>query len=83
MLILLVARPMLARLLPPATSGLASAGGRQAALPAGAGAPALPAPKSSDGAAAVEVDAVQGRVGGELMRRTRDVVEQAPRRRSR
>jgi flagellar M-ring protein FliF len=77
MLILLVARPMLARLLPPATSGLAPAGARQAALPAGAGAPALPAPKG-DAPPTVEVDAVHGRVGGELMRRTRDVVEQAP-----
>jgi flagellar M-ring protein FliF len=77
MLILLVARPLLARLLPPATPGLAAPGGRQAALPAGAGTPALPAPKSGD-ATAVEVDAIHGRVGGELMRRTRDVVEQAP-----
>jgi flagellar M-ring protein FliF len=78
MLILLVARPMIARLLPPASTGFAGAGGAQAMLPSGGATPALAPPKHHDAPAAVEVDAIQGRVGGELMRRTRDVVEQAP-----
>jgi flagellar M-ring protein FliF len=78
MVIMLVARPMIARLLAPAPTGPAPASGGQAALPSAAARPALAAPKTSDLPAAVELDAVQGRVGGELVRRTRDVVEQAP-----
>jgi flagellar M-ring protein FliF len=78
MVIMLVARPMLARLSAPATTGAAPAGGAQAALPAAAGRPALAAPKGREAPAALEADVVEGRVGGELMRRTREVVEQAP-----
>jgi flagellar M-ring protein FliF len=77
MVIMLVARPMIARLLAPAPVGPA-AGGGQAALPSAAARPALAAPKGGDLPAAVELDPVQGRIGGELIRRTRDVVDQAP-----
>ena len=78
MVVMLVARPMITHLLAPGTTGSAPAGRAQAALPGAAATPALAAPKNSDLPAAVELDAVQGRVGGELIRRTRDVVEQAP-----
>jgi flagellar M-ring protein FliF len=78
MLIMLVARPMLARVLAPAPTAPAPAGGAQAALPSAAGRPALAAPKSEGQPASITMDAVEGRVGGELIRRTRDVVEQAP-----
>jgi flagellar M-ring protein FliF len=78
MVILLVARPVIARLLGPTTSGAAPGGGAPAALPSAVGRPALAAPKTSAAPPAVEVDAVDGRVGGELIRRTRDVVDHAP-----
>ena len=78
MLIMLVVRPVIARLPPPATAGAALAGAGQAALPSGPGRPALAAPKGGDALPAVEVDAVDGKIGGELMRRTREVVDQAP-----
>jgi flagellar M-ring protein FliF len=78
MLIMLVARPMIARLLPSAPGGLPAAGEAQAALPGGAGRPALAPPQSEGQPASVVSDALEGRVGGDLIRRTRDVVEQAP-----
>jgi flagellar M-ring protein FliF len=78
MLIMLVARPMIARLLPSAPVGLPAAGQTQAALPSGAGRPALAPPQSEGQPAGAVMDALEGRVGGELIRRTRDVVEQAP-----
>jgi flagellar M-ring protein FliF len=78
MLITLVARPMIARLLPSAPVGLPAAGGTQAALPGGAGHPALAPPQSEGQPAGAAMDALEGRVGGDLIRRTRDVVEQAP-----
>ena len=49
-----------------------------AALPAAGGMPALAAPRNDGDAPGVMVETVDGRVGGELIRRTRDVVEQAP-----
>jgi flagellar biosynthesis/type III secretory pathway M-ring protein FliF/YscJ len=73
-----VARPIIARLLPPPAAGPAPAGEVQAALPGGAARPALAAPKSEGHLPSVLMDAVEGRIGGELIRRTRDVVEQAP-----
>ena len=78
MAIMLVARSAIARLTAPAPSGAAAAGGAQPALPGAAGRPALAAPMARNGSAGVEVEAVDGRVGDELMRRTREVVEQAP-----
>ena len=78
MLIMLVARPMIARLLPSAPAGLPAAGETQAALPGGAGRPALAPPQGEGQPAGAGTDALDGRVGGELIRRTRDVVEQAP-----
>jgi hypothetical protein len=39
--------------------------------------PALAAPRNG-GDAGVIMEAVEGRVGGDLVRRTRDVVEQSP-----
>ena len=51
---------------------------RQAALPSGAGRPALAPPQGEGQPAGAVTDALDGRAGGELIRRTRDVVEQAP-----
>ena len=78
MLIMLVARPMIARLLPSAPVGLPGAGETQAALPSGAGRPALAPPQGEGQPAGAVMDALEGRVGGDLIRRTRDLVEQAP-----
>ena len=78
MLIMLVARPMIASLLPSAPMGLPGAGETQAALPSGAGRPALAPPQGEGQPAGAVMDALEGRVGGDLIRRTRDVVEQAP-----
>jgi flagellar M-ring protein FliF len=78
MLIMLVARPMIARLLPASPAALAPAGEAQAALPGGAGRPALAPPQNEGQPAGAVMDGLEGRVGGDLIRRTRDVVEQAP-----
>lgn len=83
MLILLVVRPMIRLLLPPPAPALAGPGAR-AALPAGAQTPALAPPDAAQAdqarseATGVEVDAVEGRIGGALVRQARNVVEQAP-----
>lgn len=85
MLILLVVRPTIRLLLPPPVPAPALAGpGARAALPAGAVTPALAAPdaaradRAGTGPPGVEVDPVEGRIGGELVQQARNVVEQAP-----
>jgi flagellar M-ring protein FliF len=85
LLILLVVRPAMRRLLPPASLPALS-GDRAPALPAGIASPALAAPagqpenaKEPDpDAPRVDIAQVQGRVRADLIKQVRDAIDQAP-----
>jgi flagellar M-ring protein FliF len=85
LLILLVVRPAMRRLLPPASLPALS-GDRAPALPAGIASPALAAPAGQPetpneldpDAPRVDIAQVQGRVRADLIKQVRDAIDQAP-----